>query len=48
MNEQDSRDALDFMASEEEFRFQQWKDKCENLSGEDLERFKEWERQFSK
>ena len=46
MTEQDSQDALEFPLSEEEFRFQQWKEKVENISGEQLERFREWEKQF--
>lgn len=47
MDARDSRDALDFAVGEEEVRFQEWKDKCENLSGEDLEKFKEWQKQFN-
>ena len=46
MTEQDSQDALEFYLSEEEFRFQQWKEKVENISGEQLEKFKQWEKQF--
>ena len=43
----DDRDALEFMLSEEQLLFKKWKDKCENISGEDLKRFKEWEKQFN-